>query len=460
MRIIEATTNQSSPTLVAVSPKILTNYFATLIIANVATTLDDDVATLADELTTPNKVAAFVHEQYQQRQSTNNISDTPPSLRELMDQVENQNQALSLANQKLERMARELAQRNQETLELSQAIHTTAENERASIASELHDAVVNPFETQLTHLKARLAAGLSLTPAELQNYVEGLTEIRASLRRGLQNLHAAELKEHGLYAAIIYLARRITKGQAIKLHLKISDSLLNDDILSNISEHIQHAIYRITQQALQNVLKHAQAKNVTICLDILIGSETTEATPVNKLILRITDDGKGFKVPVDFVKLQVAGHNGLAGFVQKVKLLGGILNIASQIGQGTTISIEVPIMDASLAPNIATNIEVAKTAQIATEHLELFVTRFAADPKLQRFIATSSGNSQLIPLVAQLVAAITRHNQNYAKSYLGVEPIVLTETELMLLGRLLIQATDNVEFYQLVDSAIAQVQVG
>jgi signal transduction histidine kinase len=145
------------------------------------------------------------------------------------------------------------------------------------------------------------------------------------------------------------MARRTCKDQAFKLHLAISDSLLDEEL--EIQENIQHAIYRITQQALQNIIKHAEARNVTIYLDVEEAEDTVEQTPANsvrsgsskRLSLRITDDGKGFEMPADFNKLQADGHNGLAGFAQKVKLLGGQLQVASQVGHGTTISLLIPL---------------------------------------------------------------------------------------------------------------------
>jgi signal transduction histidine kinase len=222
----------------------------------------------------------------------------------------------------------QLEKRNQELLELSQRIEMVAENERGSIAHELHDVVVNPFETQLSWLESKLAEGLKAT--ELSSSYQELVEVRQAMRRGLLNLHAAELKEHGLYAAMLYMTKRLSKDQPFKLTAQISDNLLEQEL----SENIQHTIYRITQQSLQNVIKHAEAKQVTVYLDIV---------PSSTLILKVSDDGKGFTVPQDFAALQASNHNGLAGFAQKVKLCGGILRIESQPECGTNIEVEIPI---------------------------------------------------------------------------------------------------------------------
>jgi signal transduction histidine kinase len=255
----------------------------------------------------------------------------------MMYTIQNQNERLQQTNQRLVQTAQQLAQRNQVLLELSQAIDTVAENERASVAHELHDAVINPLETQLALLNSKIETGLTTT--ELQRFIQELSEVRTSLRQGLLNLHAAELREHGLYAAIVYMTKRTAKDQAFKLQLEVSDNLLD----YSITDNIQHAVYRITQQALQNIIKHAEAHNVRVSLAV----EANTKKPSNSshaLVLCISDDGRGFEVPVDFNRLQVAGHNGLAGFAQKVKLLDGTLQIISQPSCGTTITITIPIL--------------------------------------------------------------------------------------------------------------------
>jgi signal transduction histidine kinase len=228
----------------------------------------------------------------------------------------------------LEQTFAQLEERNRDLVELSHAVDTTAENERESIAHELHDSVVNPFETQLTLLETKIVAG-SLNISEVAIIWQELVEVRRNMRSGLQNLYAAELVEYGLYTAIIYMTKRLAKDQPFKLNQQISDELLEQDFHLTI----QHAIYRITQQALQNIIKHAQASNVTVYL----------AWVCEKLVLKVSDDGKGFVVPTDFNKLQAANHNGLAGFTQKARLLGGRLQIESQLGLGTTILVELPV---------------------------------------------------------------------------------------------------------------------
>jgi signal transduction histidine kinase len=270
------------------------------------------------------------HALEQVRQTNAQLQVTNQQLEQSQLLIQKQVEQLQIALAARDQAYAQIEQQNQILAQLSLDIDTVAENERGSIAHELHDAVVNPFETQLTQLKAKLELGLTST--QLQATYQELVEVRHNLRQGLLNLHAAELKEHGLYTALIYMTKRITKDQPFKVRQQIDDSLLGHDI----NENIQHAVYRITQQALQNVIKHAEAKNVNVALDF------TESSNNTKLVLKVTDDGKGFVVPNNFTSLQAANHNGLAGFVHKVKLLGGTLFIDSKPNYGTTIRAEIP----------------------------------------------------------------------------------------------------------------------
>jgi signal transduction histidine kinase len=271
------------------------------------------------------------HALEQVQQTNAQLQATNQQLEQSQLIIQKQVEQLQIALAARDQAYAQIEQQNQALAQLSLDIDTTAENERGTIAHELHDAVVNPFETQLTQLKAKLELGLTST--ELEATYQELIEVRQNLRQGLLNLHAAELKEHGLYTALIYMTKRMTKDQPFKVRQQIDDNILGHDI----NENIQHAIYRITQQALQNVIKHAEAKNVNVALDF-----TESSTNNTRLVLKVSDDGKGFIVPNNFTSLQAANHNGLAGFAHKVKLLGGTLLIDSKPNYGTTIKAEIP----------------------------------------------------------------------------------------------------------------------
>jgi signal transduction histidine kinase len=91
---------------------------------------------------------------------------------------------------------------------------------------------------------------------------------------------------------------------------------------------LKHTLYRVTQEALHNILKHAQAQHVSVSLGIAGG----------RARLRIKDDGVGFQTDKDF-----PGHLGLRSMRERVAQLGGRLEIHSVPGQGTEVRAELPV---------------------------------------------------------------------------------------------------------------------
>jgi signal transduction histidine kinase len=105
----------------------------------------------------------------------------------------------------------------------------------------------------------------------------------------------------------------------------------------------EEAFYRIAQEALHNVVKHARASHVEICLDV---DTSWEADVVS---LRIADNGRGFdhsQVP--------AGHLGLGTMGQRAAALGGAYSVVSRPGEGTTVTVHVPLAEWQLPERKAT----------------------------------------------------------------------------------------------------------
>jgi signal transduction histidine kinase len=93
------------------------------------------------------------------------------------------------------------------------------------------------------------------------------------------------------------------------------------------------ALYRITQEALSNVRKHARATGVRVDLAFLPG----------RVELEIADDGEGFAVPASLAELGQRGCFGLMGIQERVWALEGDLSIRSETGQGTRLSVSIPV---------------------------------------------------------------------------------------------------------------------
>jgi len=147
----------------------------------------------------------------------------------------------------------------------------------------------------------------------LANTKNGLTETR----RTLVDLRSSELESYGLTQAI----RNLGKSTAERGGFKISYKL--DKGMDLFADDVSHCLYRTVQEALENVLRHANAKNVSIAL----------LADGDSIHLQIKDDGHGFEVnTIDKENL------GIRGMRERVEMLGGKFDIESNANTGTLVS--------------------------------------------------------------------------------------------------------------------------
>ncbi|RFP65135.1 hypothetical protein D0N36_10665 [Hymenobacter lapidiphilus] len=206
----------------------------------------------------------------------------------------------------------------QQQLVLS-AILTTQEEERRRIAEALHNGVGQLLYATRLHLtqlpdSEALRAGQQL----LQESIRATRTISFELTPRI-------LEDFGLPTALRELADRVPVS-LLRLRLSL-DGL--DDSAQPLPPPVQMAVYRIVQELLSNVMKHAQAREVTLLV----------ARQPGQLRIRIADDGVGFVA----APVPASGDIGLAGIRNRVELLGGALGITSAPHQGTTIAIELPL---------------------------------------------------------------------------------------------------------------------
>jgi signal transduction histidine kinase len=217
---------------------------------------------------------------------------------------------------------------------LRQAI-TIQEEERKRIARELHDET----SQQLTALTLNLQALAEMM--EMGNFED--TEIKAVLKRAhnmavqagaevtrlIRELRPTLLDTLGLPAAIRNLAETNLASRGINLTTEFKGTDQH-----RLSPEAELTFFRIAQEGISNVLRHSEAKNVTISLEC----------NVNECILCIEDDGKGFNVN-EFTYIEKDGRGaGLFGIRERVNLVGGEAYIESQPGQGTKAIARVPIV--------------------------------------------------------------------------------------------------------------------
>jgi signal transduction histidine kinase len=211
-----------------------------------------------------------------------------------------------------ERIARDSLRRVVETQEL----------ERRRLARELHDETGQALASILLGLKALDEktddAGARTSIEELRELVVATLQ---DVRRLAVELRPSALDDFGLVAALERLADSFAEqsGISVDFQAALADERLPDEA--------ETALYRIVQESLTNVVKHAQARRVSILL--------TRADGVVKAV--VEDDGRGF----DPERATDSGY-GLIGMRERLALLGGRLEIESARDAGTTVAAEVP----------------------------------------------------------------------------------------------------------------------
>src|SRR6266487_2033563 len=209
-----------------------------------------------------------------------------------------------------------------------QAQELAALEERQKLARELHDSVSQAlYGIALGAHTARTLLdrdpGLAAKPLD---YILALAEAGlAEMRALIFELRPESLETEGLVAALM--------KQAAALHAR-HDITVQTDLSAEpaLPLKVKQELYRIAQEALHNTVKHAHASEVELRL-----CQTSEA-----VILEVCDNGRGFDATASF-----PGHLGLHSMQERVKGLGGVLQIESAPGQGTRVRAQVPICEAT-----------------------------------------------------------------------------------------------------------------
>lgn len=201
-----------------------------------------------------------------------------------------------------------------------------AAEERLRLAREIHDNLAQRLSATALHLEAAdalLDAGADL--ARVRDAVHhALTMTRQNLddaRRSVLDLRASTLEGRTLTDAVADLCRgRESEGATV--------TFLARGVAPALPARVEGALYRITQEALANALRHASATRVDVCLEFRD----------RDIQLSIADDGHGFDPATT-----PADHFGLIGMRERARLLGGELHVESSVGGGTRVVARVPV---------------------------------------------------------------------------------------------------------------------
>jgi len=205
---------------------------------------------------------------------------------------------------------------------------TEREDERKALAREIHDQVIQDllgFNYRLEEIEnADASTELQKDVASIRN---GIRNVVSELRQICSDLRPPTIDHHGLSAAIDSLAHEWADRSNIQVRLEI------DPALGRLPETIELSVFRIVQEGLSNIRKHAGARHVRL---------SVQRTPSASLLLRLEDDGQGLSIPPDLASLSVNKHFGIVGISERVALLGGTMNIESSEGKGMILQVEIP----------------------------------------------------------------------------------------------------------------------
>ncbi len=210
------------------------------------------------------------------------------------------------------------------------AITNAQEEERRRVARELHDesiqhwiALDQRLQLATKRLQEQANPELALLSELHQEVQTGIQELRR-VSRGLRPIYLEDL---GLVPALEMLARDAQDGLGVTAHVRAEGEPVR------LPPEVELAVYRLVQESLSNVARHAEASMVQITLDF----------QPDHLEVKVEDDGLGFSPPDPIDDLAAAGHYGLIGMKERADAIGGRLSIMSAHRSGTTIQLTVPV---------------------------------------------------------------------------------------------------------------------
>ncbi len=158
-------------------------------------------------------------------------------------------------------------------------------------------------------------------PEKAQEMLEKMLETtRRGLeetRRSLKDLRAAPLEDMGLALAISALAKDFSARNELSLDLDVPEEI------NNLPQEIEHGFYRVAQEALENIIQHAGAKQVQVKLE----------QDGERLVLTVADDGRGFDTGSETTDHQL----GVQGMYERAELIGAELDVSSEVDKGTMV---------------------------------------------------------------------------------------------------------------------------
>ena len=232
--------------------------------------------------------------------------------------------------QTMVQMAQRLRAYQQSFRRYAGAVTRSQEDERRRVARELHDDTIQALIAldQQTQLAQKAVRGntpdASEHLAELRRLTQGLVK---GVRRVIAALRPIYLEDLGLPAALQMLAQDAGSTAGVQV------DLISSGEPRRLTPEQEIAVYRIAQEALSNVVRHARARSASV---------ETRFEP-DRFTLAVWDDGVGFAVPAPLADVDSPSHYGLMGMQERAELVGARLALVSSPGGGTRLTLEVPL---------------------------------------------------------------------------------------------------------------------
>ncbi len=224
----------------------------------------------------------------------------------------------------MEQTGRTLTQAQNELRELAAHLFTMQEEEREYVARELHDDVAQRLSlAALLCQEAQTTKDPAARQRALDKVVEDISSMNSDVRMISHRLHPAIIHELGLPTALKQLVDEFGKREGMFA------TLITASVPEDIDPAVSTSLYRVTQEALRNVAKHAGKTHVKVILE----------GRAEELFLEVRDFGMGY----DQESEEGSSGLGLISITERTRIAGGRSRIESSLGRGTSVTVEVPI---------------------------------------------------------------------------------------------------------------------
>lgn len=261
---------------------------------------------------------------YRARQQAENLQHQQKYLKKDLATQGDLNQRLV---EELATQVRALDEANLSLQDAQRRLMTEREQERKHLARELHDQVIQDLLGTNYQIEALAGAADSELSGSLKEIRTNIRNMVDDLRRICGDLRPPTIDSLGLGAAVNSFVRDWTNRTGIEVILKINSDL------PRLPEAIELSVFRIVQEGLSNIWRHAEASTATVSL---------EPTSPRTMLLTIQDDGVGLAADFDLGEMSAEGHYGVLGISERVALLGGRLQLQNRPEGGAVLQAEIP----------------------------------------------------------------------------------------------------------------------